>query len=202
MHLHSILMLASTGVVLVFVPVVLVAGWLEGHGRLARSGRTVGFGTWGRRLAAACSAGAAVVHLAVVPEHAAEYPPAGLFFAALATFQLAWAVWVLWRPSGGLALVGLGVNAATIGLWLWSRTLGFPFGAEPGVAERIGYPDLLATLLEVVLVAAAGLLFWERRRAPIARLRVSEADAFVGTSLGLSVIAIFAAVTVFAGPVH
>ena len=142
-------------------------------------------------LAAASSLGAAAIHLVVIPEHAAEYPPAGVFFAALAVFQLAWAGAIMWRSNVRIAIAGLVVNAATIGIWVWSRTLGFPLGAEPGAVEPVGYQDTLATVLELGLVIVVGLLVWETWRSPIARLKISEADAFVGTGLGISAIAIF-----------
>ena len=202
MHFHSILMLAATGVVSMAVPIVVTAGWLGRHGRLGADGRRVGFQTWGLILAAACSTGAAAVHLAVIREHAAEYLPAGLFFAGLAAFQLAWAVGVLWRPGAGLISVGLAVNAGTIALWVWSRTLGFPLGAEPGAVEPVGYPDALASLLEGVIVIVAGLWLWERRRRPFPRLRISVADAFVATGLGITAVAIFTSVAVFVGHGH
>jgi len=97
-------MLAATGVISMSVPIVVTVSWLERHGRLGAAGRRVGLQTWGRRLAASCSVGAATVHLAVIPEHAAAYLPAGFFFAGLAGFQLACAFGVLRRPILGLLL--------------------------------------------------------------------------------------------------
>src|SRR5712691_2173258 len=111
MHFHSILMLAATGVVSMSIPIIVTVSWLGRHSRLGADGRRVGFQTWGRIIAAACSVGAAVVHLAVIREHAVEYLPAGFFFAGLAAFQLAWAVAVLWRPVTGLIVIGLVANA-------------------------------------------------------------------------------------------
>jgi hypothetical protein len=201
-HFHSILMLAATGVISMSVPIVVTVSWLERHGRLGAVGRRVAFQSWGRILAAACSTGASAVHLAVIPEHLAAYVPAGFFFAGLAAFQLVWAFGVARRPIPSLMAVGLAVNAAMIGLWLWSRTLGFPLGAEAGAVEPVGYPDALATLLEAMLVVIAGLWLWERRLAPISRLRISQADAFVGTGLGISAVAIFTVVAMFAGHAH
>jgi hypothetical protein len=42
------------------------------------------------RLAALASLGAAVIHFAVVPTHWHEWIPSGLFFVAIASFQLVW----------------------------------------------------------------------------------------------------------------
>ncbi len=199
MHLHSILMLAATGVVAAFVVVVIAVAWLRARGVISSASRTVGFQKWSSTLAAASSLGAGAIHLVVIPEHGAEYLPAGVFFAVLAVFQVAWAGAMLWRSNARIAIAGLAVNAATIGIWLWSRTLGLPLGAEPGAVEPVGYQDALATVLELGLVIVVGLLVWERWRSPIARLKISEADAFVGTGLGISAIAIFTAVAFLVG---
>lgn len=199
MHLHSILMLAATGVVVAFVVIVMAVAWLQGRGVIRRGRRTVGFQRWGATLAAACSLGAGAIHLVVVPEHAAEYLPAGVFFVALTVFQVAWAGAMMWQSNTRLAIAALVVNAATIGIWAWSRTLGFPVGAEPGAVEPVGYRDTLATVLELVLVIIVGLLVWERWRSPIVRLKISQADAFVGTSLGISAIVIFTVVVFLVG---
>ncbi len=52
--------------------------------------------------------------------------------------------------------------------WLWSRTVGLPFGPEPGVAEAVGVPDVLACALEVVaLLAVLGLLHGRLVRPPL-----------------------------------
>ena len=202
MHLHSILMLAATGVVAAFVPVVVVGTWLTRRGMLSKSQPGLPFHRWAPPIAATCSIGAAVIHVVVVPEHAEEYLPAGIFFAVLAAFQLGWAVVWLRTQSDWLAVLGLAVNFATITLWVWSRTIGFPLGAEPGGVEPVGYRDVLATVLEVVLAAVLVATLSERRAPRIRELRLSAQDAFVATGLAISAVLIFSSVAVLAGDAH
>lgn len=66
---------------------------------------------------------------------------------------------------------GLAVNAVTIGIWVWSRTSGLPIGAEPDAVEPVGYRDVLATVLEVVLVVVLVATLSERRVPRIRNLR-------------------------------
>ena len=35
---------------------------------------------------------------------------------------------------------------------MWSRTIGLPFGPEPGEAEAVGIPDAVCTATELVLI--------------------------------------------------
>jgi hypothetical protein len=98
-------------------------------------------------------AGAAVVHFAVVAEHLDEWWLTGLFFIVVALFQLAWALLVLLRPSSLVYLSGAVINALVVVTWIVSRTTGVPVGPEAGEPESIGFPDVLATAYEVLLVA-------------------------------------------------
>ncbi|SFB50288.1 hypothetical protein SAMN05216266_114167 [Amycolatopsis marina] len=111
-------------------------------------------------VAAFASAGAAVIHLAVTPDHWREWAPSGLFFAGLALLQLGWAVAVL--RSAHRAVLGIGVvaNTAAIALWVVTRTNGLPFGPHADIPESLGPAGILATVLELVVVlgAAWGML--------------------------------------------
>jgi hypothetical protein len=60
-----------------------------------------------------------------------------------------------------LALATL--NLAVIATWVLSRTIGAPFGPNAGVAEDIGVPDLVATVLEAIIVLGAGLVLCRSR---------------------------------------
>ena len=195
-------MLAATGVVAAFVPIVITATWLTRRGVLSTGRRGLAFDRWAPPIAAICSIGAAAIHVLVVPEHASEHLPAGVFFAVLAAFQLAWAVAWLRRPANWLAVLGLAVSAVTIGIWVWSRTLGLPIGAKPGAVEPVGYRDVLATVLEVVLVVVLAATLSERRVPRIRHLRLSAQDAFVATGLAVSAVLIFSTVAVLAGDAH
>ncbi len=87
--------------------------------------------TWAGWMAAACSIAAAIIHLAVIEEHLAEYVPFGIAFALLAIFQLAWPLAYLPRPTRALALVAVVINLGAVVVWVWSRGWGLPIGPEP-----------------------------------------------------------------------
>lgn len=112
------------------------------------------------------STGAAVVHFAVVAEHLDEWWLTGLFFIVVALFQLVWALLVLVRPSSLVYLSGAVINALVVVTWIVSRTSGVPVGPEAGEPESIGFPDVLATAYEVLLVALVVVLVLRPRRRP------------------------------------
>jgi hypothetical protein len=60
-----------------------------------------------------------------------------------------------------------------VALWIVSRTTGLPLGSHPGAPEALGFPDLTATLFEVVLVGCAAWSLRHKRgpsRRAVARL--------------------------------
>jgi hypothetical protein len=113
---------------------------------------------------AVLSLGAAAIHFAVMPEHLAEWWAFGGFFAALGWFQALWSIGYLAGPSGRLARFAIAVNLATVLVWAWSRTIGLPIGPDPGVPEPLGAADVVATVLELLLVI--GLLASRRPEMP------------------------------------
>jgi hypothetical protein len=62
------------------------------------------------------------------------------------------------RCSRRLLVVGAVVNAAIVGVWLLSRTIGLPVGPKVWDAEAITAVDGLTTSLEVGVVAVTGWL--------------------------------------------
>ena len=106
-----------------------------------------------RWLAALAMVGAGVIHFAYAPHHLEEQTSHGIFFLVVGWAQLAGAAALAftWRPQRawlqGTAVLNLGVAA----IWLVSRTAGMP-GEQP---EGVGFPDTLASLLEVVAAIAA-----------------------------------------------
>ena len=133
-----------------------------------------------RVVLAVLSAGAAVIHFAVIAQHLDEWWLSGLFFIGVALFQLVWAVTVLIRPSPLVSLTGAVVNALVVVTWIVSRTTGVPVGPEAGERESIGLADVLATSFEVILVAVA--LALALRARPATRLlgpRVARAATWV-----------------------
>ena len=221
MHAHAVLMLAATAVVVLFVGLVVVVSQLQRRGRLGEPGRRVEFRSYGPVLAAACSGGAAAVHLGVVGEHTARATTAGAPDAyallcsigastahfsgadvALAGFlplgvlslgaigaQGALAVPRLWRGRRTMA-VGATVTLAALALALLARVLA-PDVTE--VVQPMAYSDWLAIIFDVALLVVVGLLALGRPERLLDRLRVSAADAWVGTGLGVGAVVVFTA---------
>jgi hypothetical protein len=102
--------------------------------------------------AAFASLGAGLIHLAVVSEHVAEWWLYGVFFLALGVVQIAWAVQTMEGDALPVPRLFATVNAAVIGLWFVSRTIGLPVGPEPWAAEAVGRADVVASALEAVVV--------------------------------------------------
>lgn len=115
---------------------------------------------------AGLSAGAGVVHIAMTPIHAGSAWQEALGFAAAGWFQLVTAGIVLANRGGRrfYELVAV-ANAAFIGVWIYSRTLGLPFGETPNVAESVGAIDTVCVLLQagVILIALRLILAPEKR---------------------------------------
>lgn len=121
------------------------------------------------RLAALASLGASIIHFAVVPNHWQEWTPAGLFFVAIAVFQLVWARVVLVRSTWPVLTAGVVVNFGGIALWAVSRTAGAPFGPNAGEAEVVQAADLCALLLQIYVVMGAGWVWYRGLRGePVA----------------------------------
>ena len=122
-------------------------------------------------LVAGLSAGAGVIHLAMVPVHAGSGLLDPLGFAAFGWFQLAIAAIILSgrdsKRTYALAAVG---NAVALGLWIWSRTSGLPFGNHANVSEDIGAIDAACAAMEVGVVILAGRLALADGRRSIGRL--------------------------------
>jgi hypothetical protein len=99
------------------------------------------------------SAGAAAIHLAVAKDHFEEYTLFGLFFVGSGLAQLAWAVWVVVRPSRALVALGVAGNVLIAALWVVDRVWGLPIGPEHWKPESIGFADALASGFELFIAA-------------------------------------------------
>lgn len=104
-------------------------------------------------VAAALSGVAALIHVAVCPEHFAEGLIYGVFFALSAGCQLGWSMLVTARNARWLAPTGLMGNASIVLLWAVTRTVGIPIGPQAGEVERVGALDLLCAACEIGVVA-------------------------------------------------
>ena len=123
------------------------------------------------------SLGAGLIHLAVVSEHAAEWWLYGVFFLVLAVVQLAWAVQAMDSPPLPAPRLFAAMNAAVIGLWLVSRTIGLPVGPESWTPEAVGTADIVCSALEAVVVVLLVLA--------VRRPRVHESRALTRPQRGM-----------------
>ena len=125
---------------------------------------------------AALSVGAAAIHFAVTFEHFNQYQLYGVFFLVVSWAQLIWPAVLLWRPSRWWLWLGIAGNAAILGVYVASRTVGLPFGPDLHHPESSGALDIVSVILEVALIAVCAALLWRpsladrpvRRRGPLA----------------------------------
>ena len=166
------------GSALILVTNLVGVAWLVAMrgGRLAltSSRRTAAGARYGSRVddlglfVAVGLVGAAAIHVVAVPEHLEEWAPAGAFFVVLAAVELAVATVLLARPGRGVLTATAAVSLAPLGLWVYTRTAGLPFGPEAGVAERVGVADCAACALELATFVVAAVVL---RREPRLRRR-------------------------------
>ncbi|MFN8017414.1 MAG: hypothetical protein U0P45_04750 [Acidimicrobiales bacterium] len=137
---------------------------------------------------AGLSAGAGVIHFAMVPVHSGSGWEDTLGFALAGWFQLLTAALVLMdRGSKRLYQAIMVANLAFVGAWLWSRTAGLPWGPTPGVAEPVAAIDLVAVGMEVGVV----LLALRLALAPGQRTTGRLAPALVAVgALGLATVVV------------
>jgi hypothetical protein len=122
------------------------------------------------------SMAAALIHFAVIEQHWAEYWLYGVFFVVVGLAQLAWAVAIPSTPTRLLLWAGVVGNALVVITWVVTRTAGSLVGPMAATPARVGFGDLVATVMQVLLVAGgAGLLSrrlrpgtgWWAEQAPI-----------------------------------
>jgi hypothetical protein len=111
------------------------------------------------------------------------------FFAVVAAAQLVWgAVAMVRAPRWWLALGAAG-NLVVVITWVVSRTAGLPVGKYAGIMLPVGFPDGLATALEVMVVAGAAALLVRGRDLARSAARspgVAIAAAVVAAALTLA----------------
>jgi hypothetical protein len=162
----------------------------------------VPFGQWTATLAGGLSLGAAAIHFAVIGDHFAEYPPFGVAFAVLASFQVAWAVAWLVERRRWIGMAAVMVNAGALAVWATSRVVGLPIGPQLAELEAVGPLDLAAAAMEIGLI---GLLAWDlgvhaiRMRPP---LPTAGATVVIGSGAIAIVMLTSMAFVVVAGDPH
>ena len=131
------------------------------------------------------SIAAAGIHFAVVSDHLAEATSVGVAFAIVAWLQALWAGAVLVSDDRRWLVAGIAGNVVVIAIWAVSRTTGLPVGPVTN-PEALGRVDLLATVLETVVVAGCvvGLAGRPRRRSVGRRALVAYASILVLVTTG------------------
>ena len=111
------------------------------------------------------STAAAAIHFAVIGEHFEEYVLFGIGFIGMGLAQLAWAPLVLVFLNRWVLGIGIALNLVIIALWIWTRTVGLPFGPSAGEPETIGLADALSVGFEAgVVIGSLALLMHRGRR--------------------------------------
>lgn len=127
--------------------------WKKTDGRLAA------------RCAAVASLGAGVIHSAAAPAHWRDWFLSGLFFAAVAIFQLTWTFFAWSRPTVLVLATGIVVNLGLIALWVTSHTTGAPFGPNAGQPEAVEPAGICVQLLQCYVVMGAAWAWFRGYRA-------------------------------------
>ncbi len=121
-----------------------------------------------RLVVAAGLLGAAVIHVALIPERLDEWTAAGVFLVALALAQLAAAA-AVFSGKRALRLPGLVaavvVSAGALIAWTVARAASLPFRPDGWAPKAIGVSDVLCLALELMTLTLAVVLL---RRRPSA----------------------------------
>jgi hypothetical protein len=195
-HAHDSEPVVGAGLMLLLpvLPILLLAtiavvSVASRRGLLGPSRRPIDVSAPLAMLSVALSVGAGGIHFAVIQEHLSEDIAAAVFFLALAWVQVIWAMAYLVRPNDGLRVIAIVVNAATVGVWIVSRTTGLPIGPEPWTPEAVGLADLLSTSFEVVLVALLTASLLPRLAAHFSGYSVPLEKAYVFATFSVVVVA-------------
>ena len=142
-------------------------------------------------VAAALSLGAAVIHYYYIEEHSLEWWGYGLFFALLTAAQAFYAFLLLRRAGPWLYWIGIVGTVGVLVVYLVTRTIGVLLGPDSNMVEQVQAPDLIAALLEAMLVAVLGVLLLvpipgrsgiaasrSREEAPSETSRAREVDTY------------------------
>lgn len=170
---------AGAVIALPFVVVALARWAAQGP-----AGRSMPLGAWIVPVVAFLSGAAGVIHLLVIEAHLEESRIHAAMFAAVAAFQLLWAVGYPARPSRWLGWSAVVVNATTVAVWIVSRTVGLPGWLDGGAVEPVGLADAVATVLELGVVVGLLAILWRPMRVRMVDDRaLTRADAALGTAM-------------------
>jgi hypothetical protein len=147
---------------------------------------TTTLGALARYSIAGLMLGAAGIHFAMMGEHAGVSWTHGLFFASVAWLQIALAAVIILRPSRPAVLACIAINAATIGVWVLTRTVGIAIGGD-GTPEAWGTVDIVCATFEGLAIVASALVLSKRfATRPIS----AEIGGAMAAFIGLVVVAV------------
>jgi hypothetical protein len=161
LKLEAALALATVG--LAIVPAALFVLARPGAPD-APSGQQWSFPLLLRFGAGVLSVAAALVHFAVIKQHADEYWLYGAFFVVVGLGQLAWALLVVIAPSRALYTLGGAGNAGIAAFFVVTRTVGALVGPAATEPATVGFGDIATTVFEAFVVALSVMLL--RRARP------------------------------------
>lgn len=149
-----------------------------------------------RSLLAACLLTAAAIHFGYAPAHLGQDWAHGLFFVLIAWLQAGAAVLVLTRPRRWVSAATLVLNLGIISVWAVSRTAGLPFGPIALRTQDPTAPDVIATVLESMVV----LLTLVSLRAPALALRTASRNRFATALTSVAILAAIGAASLSLSP--
>ena len=109
----------------------------------------------GLLVAASLSLGAGLVHLEVTNHHWFLWWGYGMFFLMCGIAQVLYAAAVVRWPTAPVLWIAIAGNLGIVGMYLYTRTNGIPWGPGSGHIGRVGTGDFITTVGEFVL---AGML--------------------------------------------
>ena len=104
---------------------------------------------------AGATAGAGLIHFAVISEHTGGDVIVPIGFALFGWAQVAVAAVLLTRRAPWALQAAIAVNATALAMWAYSRTIGLPFEPYGGAPEAVGSLDLTAAVLSAIAVTLA-----------------------------------------------
>lgn len=195
---HEELMLLWPVVVILLIVSIVVITMIDESGVLGKLDREVDVGVSLAGVAAGLSLGAAAIHLSVIASHLDRGFFVASFFLLSGWFQMLWPIVYLLRRSRWVAITGVAVNAGIIVVYVISRTVGLPFGLSPDGPEAIGFVDLMATILEAIIITVLLPVVLPRWREMTHR-KMTLKDALILGSFSTATVAVLSAYAVL-GP--
>ncbi len=141
--------------------------------------------------AAALSASAGLLHIAVTRTHLAESAIYGFLMLIAAWIQLGFAVALLIAPKRSVRLTGAAALLAIVAGWAISRINGLPFGHSQGVPEEVRLLGTVATVLGA-LAALTALAGARPRAEPTAATRPPSPIPVAAAGVALAALVSFA----------